>query len=189
MKLVLRPGWWVVAGLAALEIVAFGAVLHARRELSEEDLTARIAREANPTRRAKLEIELGGLKLGQAITAYDHDQFEAGPKLLGTYWGWMKHAWDLLKRSGRDAGRQPQGFKELDIALREHARRLNDLKQRTPYADRPSIEHTAAEIDALHAQVLTALFPGGQMLEAAPPKTVQPSPPPTSALRPGEPQP
>jgi hypothetical protein len=188
MKLVLRSGGLALAWVAALEIVAAGGSLHARREVSEQQLMARIESEGNPTKKAKLEIELGGLKLNQAIAAYDRDQFDAGPKLLETYWGWMKQAWDLLEKSGRDAGRKPQGFKDLDIALREHARRLNDLKQRTPYADRPNIEHTAAEIDALHTQVLAALFPGGHLKESAPSEQAKPAPRPSSALRPGDPR-
>jgi hypothetical protein len=94
----------------------------------------------------------------------------------------------LLEKSGRDAGRRPQGFKDLDIALREHARRLNDLRQRTPLADCGTIESVTAEIDTLHGQVLTALFPGGEVKELAPSPQIKPSRPTTPAVRPGDPR-
>jgi len=188
MKLVLRPGGWVLASVAAFEIVAAGSNLHSRRELSEQELTARIQSEGNPTKKAKLEIQLGDLKLGEAVAAYDHDQFDAGPKLLEAYRSLMKQAWDLLEQSGRDAGRKPQGFKDLDIALREHARRLNDLRQRTPFVDRSAIEHVTDEIDALHTQVLTALFPGRQTKESAPSTQIKPGRTPTPVPRSGDPR-
>jgi len=170
-----------------LELVAAGTVARARRELSEQELNARIAQESNPTRKAKLEIQLGELKLAQATAAYDHDQFEEGRKLLEVFRGYMKQAWDLLEKSGRDAGHKPQGFKELDIALRESARRLNDLKQRTPLADRGGIETVSAQIDTLHSEVLSALFPGGEMNESSPARDAKPAQVPNSTLRPGDP--
>jgi hypothetical protein len=189
MRAVLRPGVCLLTWVAALEVVAVASVLCAHREASEQELTARISQESNPTRKAKLEIQLGELKLSEAVTAYDDDQFEAGHKLLETYRSWMHQAWELLEKSGRDAGRKPQGFKDLDIALRESARRLNDLKQRTPYVDRAGIENVAAQIDTLHSQVFTALFPGGESDEPGPAKQVPPSTPAGEALRPGDPKP
>jgi hypothetical protein len=192
MRAVLRPGVWLLTWVAALEIVAAVNPLCARRDASEQELTARITQEGNPTRKAKLEIQLGELKLSEAIAAYDGNQFETAPKLLETYRGWMHEAWDLLEKSGRDAGRKPQGFKDLDIALRESARRLDDLKARTPYVDRDSIEKVAAQIDTLHTQVFAVLFPGEQLkdLKDSPPTTPpKPSTPPPAALRPGDPKP
>jgi hypothetical protein len=187
MKSVLRAVVCSFAWAVALEVVTAGTNAQARHELSEQELNARIAQESNPTRKAKLEIQLGELKLGEATAAYDHDQFEEGPKLLQIFRGCMKQAWDLLEKSGRDAGHKPQGFKELDIALRESARRLNDLKQRTPLADRGGIETVSAQIDTLHSEVLAALFPGGKLNESPPAGENKPAPTPHSALRPGDP--
>jgi len=188
MKVVGRPGACALAWVAALGIVAAASPLLAK-QLDEQELEARMNSETNPTKKAKLAIQLGALKLSEAVDAYDQNQFDEGPKLIGSYCSWMKKSWELLEKSGRDASRKPQGFKDLDIALRENARRLNDLIQRTPFADRPNIEHAGAEIDALHAQVLAALFPGGQMKESGPPAVPKTSSPPASALRTGEPHP
>lgn len=59
----------------------------------------------------------------------------------------------------RQAWRQHQGFRELDIALREDGRLLEDLKHRIPYQDRPPVQEVAREVDELRDQVLKALFP------------------------------
>ncbi|HUI43160.1 MAG TPA: hypothetical protein VL523_14450 [Terriglobia bacterium] len=176
----------VFAGLAALGMSAAPLALQARHAMSEAELMSRIDRENNPVKKAKLEIKLGGLKLSEAASAFDHDQSDSGAKLLDAYFNCMKQAWSLLQASGRDPNHKPQGFMALDIALRENARLLLDLQQRTPFEERGPIVHVAKQSDALHTQVLAALFPGGK-LEPAPAKAAKPQGPPASALRPGGP--
>jgi hypothetical protein len=186
MKLVRRPGPVALAWVAAFGIVAVPAVSRAHHAESEPELLARLANESNPAKRAKIEIRLGSLKLEQAAAAYEHDQVDVGAKLLDSYLGWMKQAWNLLHQSGRDASRRPQGFIDLDIALRENARRLADLSIHTPFADRGPIERIGAEADALHTQVLGALFPGGQLQDSNPTTPANPKNAPVSTLRPGD---
>lgn len=185
MRLVGRPGPAALAWVAAFVIVAVPAVSRAHHAESEAELLVRVANENNPAKKAKIEIRLATLKLEQAAAAYDHDQMEVGAKLLNSYLGWMKQAWNLLHQSGRDATRRPQGFIDLDIALRENMRRLADLRIRTPFADRGPIERIGAEADALHTQVLGALFPGGQLQDSNPASPVNPKTAPVSTLRPG----
>ena len=163
------------------------AASQAHHSDSESELLARLASETNPAKKAKIEIRLGSLKLEQAAAAYDHDQMEAGAKLLDAYLNWMKQAWSLLHQSGRDASRRPQGFIDLDIALREASRRLTDLKIHAPFADRGPIERIGAEADAIHTQVLGALFPGGQLQDSNSAPSVDPQNAPISALPPAGP--
>ncbi|HXJ94640.1 MAG TPA: hypothetical protein VMT20_17470 [Terriglobia bacterium] len=164
-------------------IVAPAASL-AHHSDTEPELLGRLANETHPTKKAKIEIRLGRLKLEQAAAAYDKDQVEAGAKLLDSYLSWMKQAWNLLHDSGRDASHRPQGFIDLDIALREDVRKLADLRVHTPLADRTPIERIGVETDALHTQVLAALFPGGQLEGSGSPTQAKPEKGPASALRP-----
>lgn len=191
MRLVRRPSTvalaWVAA-VAALAVVAVPGPFTGRHPETEQELQGRIEREANPIRKAKLGIRLATLKLSQAEAAYAADKTDDGAKLLDAYWSWVSQAWSLLQSSGRDASRQPHGFKELDIALRESARRLADLRQRLPYADRGPIDRVAKQVDGLHTRVLAALFPGGQLGTPAKHGAANVTNPPVSGLRPQEPQ-
>jgi hypothetical protein len=184
MRIVRRPGPLALAWIAAFGIIAVPAANSSRHQDSESELLARLPNESNPAKKAKIEIRLGSLKLDQAAAAYGHDQADAGAKLLDSYLSWMKQAWDLLHQSGRDAGRRPQGFIDLDIALRENMRKLADLKIRTPSADRGPIEHVGAETETLHTQVLSALFPGGKLQDSDSATQANPKNEPVSALRP-----
>jgi hypothetical protein len=140
-----------------------GAAPAPRRPDTEADLLTRLEREQNLVKRAKLEIRLGRVKLFQAIGAFDRGNVEECHQLLAAYLERMKGAWATLETSGRQAWRQHQGFRELDIALREDGRFLEDLKRRFPYQDRAPVEKVAQEVDDLRNQVLKALFPPEQL--------------------------
>ena len=95
---------------------------------TEAQLLARMQNEHDPVRKSKGEIRLARIKLRQAIQAYGQGNMEQGAQLVSAYLGWIKDSWQILRSSGRNAARAPQGFKELDIELREDARLLDDLK-------------------------------------------------------------
>ncbi len=150
---------WAVAAATVTPLLA-------RHEDTEEELLPRIQRERNPVRKAKYEIRLGRIKLLQAIDGYDKGTLEQGQQLLAAYTERVKSSWKTLRSSGRQAVRQPQGYKELDIALREDARLLEDLKHRVSYNERGPVEKAAQEVEAIRSEVLRALFPAERPLGA-----------------------
>lgn len=148
------------AGLSLLVLAGWSAVeLAARRRDNEADLLARLQREQNPVKKAKYEVRLGRLKLHQAIRSFDQSDLEPCMTLLSAYMGRMQSAWELLRQSGRDASRKPEGFRELEIALREDSLTLRDFVHRVPYDHRAPAEKIAADVADLRAQVIKALFP------------------------------
>src|SRR5438034_4260620 len=103
--------------------------LVAGRQDSEEDLLARIQREQNPVKKAKYEIRLGRVKLTQAIAAYGAGDVDRCNGLVAAYLAQIKTAWTRLQSAGRNAVKKPEGFRELDIALREDARLIEDRSE------------------------------------------------------------
>src|SRR5579859_428415 len=147
--------------LAVLVIVRGIAPLQAFREDSEKDLLTRIQREHDPVKKAKYEIRLARLKLIQGAAACEKDDHDSCSKSLSGYLGLMKNSWKDLKSSGRNAVKQPSGFKELDIALREDEYTLDDLKRRMPIEDVGGIDPVIREVKNIHDADFAALFPGG----------------------------
>lgn len=131
----------------------------ARLTDSEADLLARIEREQDAVKKAKYEIRLGRVKLRAATDAYGQGDFEKGEQQLKAYLDEMQISWSTLQQTGRKAERKSQGFKELDIALRQDARTLDDLTHRLPVSDRAPVENVAQEVEKVRAEVLHALFP------------------------------
>ena len=131
----------------------------AAREDSEPDLLARIARETDSIKKAKYQIRLSRVKLLQAMDACEKGEIESSQQLLQVYSEQVKNAWATLQETGRPAHKKPQGFKELDIALREDSRYLEDLKRRFSFMDREPVEKVAEEVGKIRDEVLRALFP------------------------------
>ena len=126
---------------------------------TEDQMMQRIESERNPVKKAKEEIRLARLKLGQVEDAYSNGQIEKGAGLLKALVDEMETSWKLLQSSGRKASKQPEGFRELEIALRENARALEDLQRKVSYFDRTPLADATQEFDRMRSEVLQALFP------------------------------
>jgi hypothetical protein len=138
-----------------------GPALYARHPDNEQDLLTRLGHEQDPVKKSKYATRLAQLKLQQSTDAYGKGDVEQGEKLLDDYLKWVQSSWDFLKGSGRQAERKPQGFKELDIALREDSRRFEDLQHRVPFADRDPVNKAAQATEKIRSEVLAVLFPSG----------------------------
>ncbi len=149
----------VVFGLSCLSLFLPSSLLVARR-LDAGKLVARIAREKNPVKKARMEVKLGRFHLDQAIRAYDRRQNRQGQKLLGESQADLQNAWKTLEASGRNAAKKPQGFMKLEIGLREDLRLLRELRRQVFYLNRGPIDAALSSLGQLHAKVLVALFPG-----------------------------
>jgi len=154
-----RKPWCAVFVLILLVLADTLAASLPRRRDTEQDLLARIQREPDPIKKAKLEVRLGRVKLLESMAACDQGNIEETNRLLGAYIETLNDAWERLQNSGRVAHKKSSGFKELDIELREDARYLEDLRHRLPYAERGRTEKVAGEVDQLRNEVLKELFP------------------------------
>jgi hypothetical protein len=153
------------AAVGALSLVLFlsasARAASPRKSRNEEaKLLSKLEREKNPVKRAKLETKLGRLKLQRAFDAYDQGHYDQCWKSLDEYLTRMNNAWADLVASGRQAAKKPDGFKQLEIALRESQRDLHDFETRLTYEEREAAEKVAAQTVQLHSRVLRALFPG-----------------------------
>lgn len=170
---------FLVAWLAPLSILLTGLLAVGRE--TEEQLLQRIQSEQSPVKKAKDEIKLANLRLALVQDAYSQGHIDAGAKALGTFLEAMKASWKFLQDSGRKASKQPDGFRELEISLRENGRTLQDLERTVSYYDRAPLTDAAAELERIRGEVLHELFPGGT------PRTRKGSPPPPTATSPGNP--
>ncbi|MGH9470061.1 MAG: hypothetical protein ACRD1N_06950, partial [Terriglobia bacterium] len=100
------------------------------------------------------------VELQEAVQDYDQHQPDRGVKALAAFSHSMQDSWNVLESSGRNAATKPQGFMELEIALREDDRTLNDLRERISYYSRGPVDDALHRLSQLHSQVLLALFPG-----------------------------
>lgn len=180
--MVREPGIRLSVWLAIGVVVLAGGWAQGRE--TEGQLLQRIQNEHNPVRKAKEEIKLANLRFMQVHDAYSRGQIEAGVKLLGAFVETLKTSWKTLQSSGRKASKQPDGFRELEISLRENVRSLQELGRDVSYFDRAPLLNAAQELEQTRAEVLHELFPGENPRtgkgSAAPPPTPSLGSPPES---------
>lgn len=158
MSLILRM---VVA--ASLLAVPGRVSLHAfpgPNKDKEEKLIAKIERENNPGKKARLQLRLAKLKLKEAGQAYDSRDFGEGKSLLRQYLGYVRDSWATLQGADNGVRKHLPAFKDLEISLREDDRFLQDLRHHVPYPESENVKKIAEESRAVHNQVLEAIFPG-----------------------------
>lgn len=146
------------AGLAFVGALFAGRV--ACGSETKQQLLEEIQKENNPVKKAKTEIKLSRLEFSEVHEAYLQGHFEDGVKLLNKYVDTLEDSWKTLQASGRRASKQPQGFRELEIALREDERALEDLERSVDYFNRPPLDNAAKQLEQTHGQVMQELFPG-----------------------------
>jgi hypothetical protein len=154
-----HTSWTLALGLAATLAIAPLRAFPPGGEDSEAKLTANLKSESNPVKKAQIEIRLSRLKLRAAIEANDRGETEKAMETLRAYHQHVVNAWDLLRNSGRVAHKKSQGFKELDIALREDRRFLEDMKRSLPLDDREPVDKIITDVERIRAEDLNALFP------------------------------
>jgi hypothetical protein len=87
--------------------------------------------------------------------------------LLTDYVSAVRAAADTMLASDRDAERQPAGYKELELALREQIRRLRDLSTSLSLDARQPVDAALDVATSVRDEIFRRLFP--QPSQAVPP--------------------
>jgi hypothetical protein len=153
----------VVSSLVLLLAPALAATTHAAsdeeraKELQRE--RAKLQKETDPVDRAKIGVKISDILMAdvsEAVRKSDYDDLEMQ---LTAYAETIEGAHRALVDSGRDAVKKPSGFKELEIALRQHVRKLDELSRMLNLQRRVPLEKTKDLASGIRDKLLKALFP------------------------------
>jgi len=120
---------------------------------------ARLEKENDPLDRVKINIRISEILLedvGESVRVGDFDQME---RQLNEYATTIQGAHQELVDSGRDASKRPGGFKELEIALRKHIRKFEDVSRTLTLEHRDPVDKTRDVAIGIRDKLLKALFP------------------------------
>ena len=122
---------------------------------------AQLQRTNNPVGRTKIHIRISELRISFVGDAVSMGDFEMMEEQLEGYRTTIKAARDTMVNSGRDASRRSGGFRELEIALRQQVRQLDDIGGRLTFQYREPVEEAITEVSEIRDELLRALFTGG----------------------------
>jgi hypothetical protein len=171
MGSVFAPGtnkWFMRSrrGLAILFLQAFtllfcwdGFVRSDDEKLKKELLRQqeRLNRENSPVGKAKVLVKISDLHLQGAAHAVKTG-FSEADRFLVQYTESVNQALGVLKSSGRNAQKNPDGFKQFEISLRKQLRLLDDLKSRYPYDQVETIDRAIQAAKSAHEDMFEEIF-------------------------------
>src|SRR4029078_3464942 len=79
--------------------------------------------------------------------------------LMDQYMATIRLARDTITMSDRDAVRHPEGYQDLEIALRIHGRLLQELRSRLMIEERRKVEDAELIVTTAHEELLRLIFP------------------------------
>lgn len=128
-------------------------------------LHARFDKESDPVRRAKLMVSLGTAEFDRIQKEVADNNLDAALGGLRQYQEQASSCVKALDARGVDAERHPNGYKELEISVRESLRRLDNLMVGLAGDDQKPFQDVRNTLDELNRHLIAELFPqtpGGQ---------------------------
>ncbi len=144
----------------ALSLILLSALLTTTSLWADDlgKLRAKLARENDPSKRAKISVKIGRELLQQTKKLYRDETFPEARAKLEEYLTVVTTAFEGLQESRHQARRKPRGFKELEIHLRKSRRTLTDVARAVPFDVREPVQKTVEKIKTMRTELLHSLM-------------------------------
>jgi hypothetical protein len=146
----------LTAAFAFVKVPIMGAEARLK-ELQKE--RTKLEKTSDPVERAKIGIRISDILLdnvGDSVREGDFTQMQVN---LTEYAETIQSAHQALMDSGRNAAKKPGGFKDLEMALRQHVRKFEDFARSLNLQRRVPVEQTKDLAVGIRDKLLKALFP------------------------------
>lgn len=112
----------------------------------------------NPVAKVKTLIRMSKIDLKEAASHIKKGDLSSADTFLERYVVSILQAQEVLKSSGRNAQKNPSGFRELEISLHDQLRQLEDIRDGYPYDQQEKIEKAIQTGKAVQEEMLQAIF-------------------------------
>lgn len=150
------------AALVCLCMLGFMVWPPAQSKRVEKDLAQdkiKYERADNPVDRAKAFVKLGHEEYVAARRALDGGNTDEALQFLSDYDEQATDTHEALLKTGVDPEKHSNGFRQLQISLRERDRDLRDLIGRVTFGQRAPFEKIEGAMDRLNQKLMEELFP------------------------------
>ena len=135
-------------------------------ENSTAELRARFNSETDPVRKAKLLVPLGEAEFKDVLKDTESENFAGALAIFQQYRDEAQICQKALEGKEPDPEKHPNGFKQLQISLRQSLRRLSDIIVDLPADDQKPFLDVRRDLEQMDRQLIHELFP--RRPEAAP---------------------
>jgi hypothetical protein len=129
-------------------------------------LRSRFEKEADPVRKARMVALLADSEFREMHEKIDAGDLAAAAEIAGRVRDEAQASKKLLDAKSRDAEAHPEGYKQLEISVRESVRRLDDIMVSLAKDEQGPLAEVRKDLDELDREMIHQLFP--KRPEAAP---------------------
>lgn len=140
-------------------VLLFALTSHIQEPKKLLQLEAKFQDQKDAVKRAKALAKLLPEEVRIAAEEIQEGEFDRGVARLERWSNETQQVHDALIASGRSAVKKPDGFTELEVALRESLRGLRDIIFSLPLGRRNRAESVQANLSQINNQLLQELFP------------------------------
>jgi hypothetical protein len=148
--------------ILALGIAFCSAALAAQTARVQKDIAkyeANYERKTKPVDRAKAVVKLGRAEYVGASESLDAGNVRGAFDFLAKYNEQAITAHDALEKMGVDPEQHSNGFRQLEISVRESLRELREIMGRVPLEQRESFAALEKDLNTLNQKLILELFP------------------------------
>jgi hypothetical protein len=150
----LSPSGWLSAALAVLALLAPAGAQDRMAELKAE-----YDRAGDPVHKARALAKLGTAQMDKVREEANAGEAERALRILQQYRDEVNAVTAALAATGINAEKHSNGFKQLQICVREAIRRLNDIAFSLPFEQRDPFEAIRNELEGINKRLVHELFP------------------------------
>jgi len=134
-------------------------------------LRADFQHQTDPVKRAKQFPKFGSALLAEMRKDIQAQEYDRVPALLTEYRDGAAAAFNGLQAAGREAGKHPAGYRELEMHLRGSLHTINDILFALPVDDREALRAPQRDLELLDERLVKALFPSDTKGGKTPPSS------------------
>ena len=124
-----------------------------------EGFRTKFAHENDPVHKARILIQLGDAEFRDIQKEVSSDNAQGALAILQHYRDEAQACQKDLEASGRDPEKHPNGFKELQISLRESLRRLDTIIADLSGDEQESFRDVRQDLEQMDLKLIHQLFP------------------------------
>lgn len=129
----------------------------ASEKTSLDEAKARLDRAKSPVERARAYMQISDVLLKEVNVSISKHDNQALSDWSEQYRQAVNSAGETMMASGRDAYRDPEGYMDIEILLRQHINALANWKRKNP--DNKPIEDSLSIAVEVRKEMLDMLFP------------------------------
>jgi hypothetical protein len=123
------------------------------------ELRSRFTNETDPIRKAKLLVPLGEAEFRDILKDADSEKFGEALAIFQQYRDEAQACQKALEGKEPDPEKHPNGFKQLQISLRQSLRRLSDIIVGLPADEQKPFQDVRRDLEQMDRQLIHELFP------------------------------